>query len=330
MNEPICIFGSGGKIGSMFHKLFPGASCPRYNIDYDDHRVFDPLKLTLEKSNTIILCHHNIKNPWQIYILTRQIVNYVRNDPAICIINIASDAEIIPIPLRLQYGQMKKRLRKDLNKRMNRVIHIFFPHVNKRNISTLYSRLQSLNWKYDYYYFSDISAIVKPLDIQHILWNEKIEGLEFKNNGRLSQLIDDRTIYEKVRMVVEQKIRIQLVPFDSIPFNFIMWKLQFEHQVKPGHWHRDMKRCVFGKSLRTIICIENTSDYRIAVEDEVFTMQENDILILPNTCLHKPLDMNHGKRVILIFDFFTNNFPHLLYIIIFFMFNYTKLLGKNA
>jgi hypothetical protein len=331
MNESVCIFGGSGKIGSMFHNLYKNAFLPKFNSDYTEYFLTENLKKKLKKYRTIVLCHHNIESPWQIYVLTLEILRNINDDHETTIINIASDAEILWIPFRLEYGKMKKRFREELFKRKNRIINIFFPYVSTSNYIDLYTRLAKIDWSYNNYYLSPWSSIVRPCLLRYAHWNEPaIEQICFENNSKLSQVLDDRGTYENMRIILERKLRVQLVPFDNLLFKFVMWKLQFEGYTKAGQWHLDMKRCLFGNSLRTIACIENTSDYKIAVENEVFSMNKNDMLVLPDGVWHQPLPMTHGKRTIIVFDFFTSQLPNIIAIFLFLLFNQLKILGINV
>jgi hypothetical protein len=318
-----CIFGSSGKIGSMFRLLLPKAQCASYK---------DPV---FEPAETYIFCNHSKPDYRPVVTFTKGILEKIPDIPEITIINIASDAEIIPIPGRLKYGKLKKHVRKFLEQRKNRVINIFFPYVTKRNWSFLFEKLSQVDLKRDFYYLSPLSNLVKPLwfKIQPVTIHTDINWSESQyctKSSFDSRLVHDESLYEKVRVIVEDRYRLDLVPYENLKMGFLAWQLAFEGPKPDGKNHIDMKRCLFGNLFRALLCVENTTDYEILIGDQKYTMQENDIIVIPGGLSHQPLRTTKGSRKIIVMDYFTSAIPNPILIFLFYLFNTIKILGVDV
>jgi hypothetical protein len=318
-----CIFGSSGKIGTLFKSIFPDAQCPHHT-----NPSFKPCKL-------YIFCNHYRGDFSRITKFTHQMLAIIEDVPDVTIINIASDAEIIPIPTRLKYGQLKKELRYDLEKRRNRIINIFFPYVTSYNTYDLYMKLAAIDFRRDFYYFSDLSNLVrplwstiKPLKISSdVNWNE---ALYCHKDSFNSEIIDNPVLYESVRLKIEDAYRIDLIPHSELHLGMLSWQLSFSGDKKQGKMHTDMKRCLFGNLFRAILCIENDTDYKILIDDMTYDMHVNDIIIIPDGVRHQPLKTTYGSRKIIVLDFFTSKIPNFFMILLFYIFNNLKFLGLEV
>jgi hypothetical protein len=339
MISPICIVGSSGKVGSMF---FRGALSlhamhtiytPRFGKDYQETAIYKSMTEMLEKSKTIIMCHHDINYPEKIYLLTTDIINNCVDTENVTIINIASDAEIINIPYRIKYGRMKSQVRLDLHNRNNRVINIFLPFVNETNYDYFFEKINAilLEPNYNVYYLSSISNIVKPLHAKVLIWNEpRLSEFNFPRFNNFSTRMDDEYLYTEIKLIIEEKMKIPLVAYNELSFFFVMWQLFFKTPLEIGKLHVDMKRCIFGRMFRVIICLENTSDYAIFIDGSVYAMRTNDILIIPDNVYHQPLQTTYGERRVIIFDFFTSSIPNYFTVFLFLLFNTFKLFDINV
>ena len=166
MSMNVCIFGKNGKIGNMFYLYFiefldkANIFTPTYNIDYNENYFIDIEKYL--HCNIFIFANHNLNNPNNYYNIIMNILDKIPNNNNTILVNISSDAEIIKIPKRYTYENIKKKIRLYLETRNNRVINIFMPYINNKNYEIIKNKIFNMDWKYDYYYFSVISNIYRP------------------------------------------------------------------------------------------------------------------------------------------------------------------------
>jgi hypothetical protein len=276
------------------------------------------------------------------------ILRKIPNINNIILVNIASDAELIKIPKRYKYGNIKKQIRLYLETRKNRVINIFMPYINNKNYSIIKNKLFNMDWKYDYYYFSAISNIYMPC-LTNIKYTQKHYIFEnFEKNCPLlinfinkctfdkANLIDkfkeitinEANLYNEIRIELEKKIHIK---FKQNPkMGKTMWVLLFNNHTKLGKNHIDMQRNLFGRLFRCIICIYDNSDYTFKVGDNVYKLKTGDAIILPSEVFHQTLPMTYGHRAVLIIDYFTTNIVNLNKLLLFNIFNNIKKLNINV
>jgi hypothetical protein len=262
-----------------------------------------------------------------------KILKKIPNDPSITIVNIASDAEIIPIPSRLNYGKLKRESRLLLESRKNRVVNIFFPYVTQKNWLELFYKLSRIDYKRNFYYLSPLSNLIKPITFKveptiihtHINWKDSRYCI--RENGFKSQLVQNKGLYETIRVLVEDAYSLDMVPHDDLHVGFLSWQLAFDGPKPLGKKHTDMKRCLFGNLFRALLCIENTTDYKITIGDQVYTMAQNDIIVIPGGIKHQPLSTTQGARKIIVLDYFTTSTPDFIRIFMFYVFNSLKILG---
>lgn len=328
-----CILGSSGKIGKMFTSMLNGQDVylPKFSVDYYETTTSEKMNNLLSQCDCVILCHHNLKNPDHFYTLTQEIIKNI-NEKSI-IINIASDAEILAIPFRILYGKVKKKIRYNLSTLPNRVINIFFPYVTASNLQLLTQQVHNLNWKYDYYYLSGISNFIKPCILKPTIWyDENITNYvkTFSNSENiLYSKITNKQLYMFIHKVLENKLRIQFKHYYQLSLTNLMWRLYFKGVQHIGKNHIDMKRCLFGNMVRVLICLHDTSDYKIRVDNQTLKLNYGDILILPNKTYHQPLGMTYGEREVVILDFFTSSVLNPVSIIMFYIFSKCKMFGMN-
>lgn len=345
-----CIFGSSGRIGSIFKRLFPMASLFYYNHDYDNtHVISKDCIARLQTSNILVLCHHNLKDPFSYRQLTVDILKYLPNDNNITIINIASDAEILPIPFRIQYGNAKKYVRRILESRKNRVITVFTPYITMTNIGDYEQKVQEIHkqgWKFDFYYLSMVSSIARPWKVSKSVDNLVFRGLAYDDPYLAKFVYDtnslqstsnfehrkilDTVLYKRMMLLLEYHLRVKLVETPSTFMGYISWLLLFKDNNGTGKMHQDMRRCLFGSLFRCIICIKDTSDYQIRVGSRIYKLKQGDVLVIPDGTYHQPLQMTHGERTICILDYFTSNIVNVIAVIFFLIFNKFKAIGINV
>jgi len=315
-----CIFGSTGKIGSLFKIIYPDAQCPHHT---------NPI---FSKCSKYIFCNHNIKDYSQIVRFTNEMLVHIPNSEDVILVNIASDAEIIQIPTRIQYGNIKKEFRYSLEKRRNRVVNIFFPHVKQSNMVELLSQLRMIDFSRDFYYLSDVSRIFKPIwssipsvviqsDIQ---WTQSQYCIKEKFS---SEVVQNGQFYDQVRREVENAYRLDLVSHDQLHLGMLSWQLIFQGAKPDGKVHVDMKRCLFGNLFRAIVCVENDSDNQLLIGETMYQMKRGDIIVIPDGVRHQPLKTSHGSRKIIICDLFTSHVPDYFKILLFYIFNNLKFIG---
>jgi len=318
-----CIFGSTGKIGSLFKRLFPVAQCPHHTDP-----VFTPCKM-------YIFCNHSRKDFGTIVEFTEKMLEKIQDTPDVILINIASDAELIPIPSRLKYGSHKLKLRHSLEKRRNRVINIFFPYVTDSNIESLFMELSKIDYTRDFYYLSGLSNLVRPIWLNvppkviksNVVWSGSQYCPKDKFN---STTIGHRDFYEAIRKEVQNEYRLDFAPYDDLRVGMLLWQLSFRGPKPDGNLHTDMKRCLFGNLFRIVYCVENESDYEIMIGGAKYTMTKGEMIVIPGGVPHQPLKMTDGSRKIIIIDLFTSSIPNYFMILIFYIFNTLKFLGIDV
>jgi hypothetical protein len=318
-----CIFGSSGKIGSLFKRLFPYAQCPHHTDP-----VFTPCKM-------YIFCNHSREDFGTIVEFTEKMLEKIQDSPDVILINIASDAEIVPIPTRLKYGTHKLNFRHRLEKRRNRVINIFFPYVHEYNIEYLFNELSKIDYTRDFYYLSGLSSIVRPIWSNvppkviksNVVWG----GSQYCHKEAFNSTnIGYKDFYEAIREEVQNEYRLDFAPYDSLHVGMLMWQLSFRGPKPDGNLHTDMKRCLFGNLFRIVFCVENESDYEILIGGSKYTMSTGEMIVIPGGVSHQPLKMTDGSRKIIIVDLFTSSIPNYFMILIFYWFNTLKFLGIDV
>jgi hypothetical protein len=333
----VCILGSSGKIGTMFKSMLDGHNMydmylPKFLVDYSETRTSEQMNNMLLECDCVVLCHHNLKNPDNFYKLTQHIIQHINTNSII--INIASDAEILPIPFRILYGKVKKKIRYEFSTLPNRVINIFFPYVTATNVQLLTQQVHQLNWKYDYYYLSGISKLMKPCILKPTIWNDKFVTNYVKtfskSENSLYTKITNKELYMFVHEVLENKLRIQFKQYYQLSLKTLIWQLYFKGIQGPGKNHIDMKRCLFGNMVRVIMCIHDTSDYTIRVNNQSLKLKYGDILLLPNNTYHQPLGVTYGERKLVVLDFFTSSIINPVSVLLFYIISKCKIFGFNV
>lgn len=349
MHDFVCIFGSNGKIGSIFKNLYPHATTFKYGLDYTSENIIstDCVDFLKSRCKLLILCHHNLKEPLSYLKLTCNILDTYPDLPGNNVINIASDAELIPIPTRYLYGNVKRLLRKRLEDRNGRAINIFCPYIHQHNnkyITRFIFGAFREGWSKDYYYFSPLSKVVKPWRVQNKsiflkgagFTNEYVANYILQTSGKkLSkafhhEILANKKLYMNICSIMEKNLHIDVIHNPSLFFGYVGWVLNFKGECKEGTMHKDMKRCYFGSMFRCILCVKDTSDFTIEIDGEILKPSQGDILVIPDSVDHKPLKMSYGERIICVFDVFTSEYINIVSVVLFLIFNNIKSLGVNV
>ena len=137
-------------------------------------------------------------------------------------------------------------------------------------------------------------------------------------------------MYSFVHRHLENKLCLRFKKYHQLLFTTLIWQLYFKGRQSVGKYHVDLKRCLFGDMVRVLICVNDTSDYTILVENKTLKLKYGDLLLIPNKTYHAPLGMTHGERTYIVLDFFTCSIIDPVKVILFCIFSHIKIFGINV
>ena len=250
-------------------------------------------KQIVNKYKDIDIIHHNELNKlvnYDVIFLTHKVRNIDEKNALLFIdnildnlknntkqiVNFNSEAEIIYLPKRLEYGKIKKKINEKLHNSNHVIYSIYLPYEKFINIPKFFYNFDS---NYIYHYPSIISQYFRPCYTNTMFC---------KNN-----------IYKRKNIMENYSILL----FD--PLFKKSWTLSFKGKYKKGRLHKDKKRCL-GTTFRVLKTIKNTSDSKILINNKIYNNSTYRNIIINNNIIHQPLNTNYGNRILKIYDYNTS------------------------
>jgi len=189
------------------------------------------------------------------------------------IINFCSEAEFIYLPYRIKYGSIKKKINKILMDSNHIVYNIYLPYEKFIDIPKYLSNFDS---NFIYHYPSILSQYARPC--------------YFKTLEYGGSIVSKKKIEDKYGILLFYPIFLK------------SFKLYFKSKNKKSRSHYDRQRC-FGTTFRVLKTVKNSSDYRIIINNKLFTPLSNESIIINNRIKHQPLNTNYGGRILEVYDY---------------------------
>lgn len=250
-------------------------------------------KQIINKYKNIDIIHHNELNKllnYDIIFLTYKVKNISEKDSLLYIdnilynlknntkqiVNFNSEAEIVYLPNRLEYGKIKKKINEKLHNSNHIIYSIYLPYAKFINISKFFDNFDS---NYIYHYPSIISQYLRPCYINTLICNHNI--------------------YKKKDLMEKYSVLLFEPLFKK------SWTLTFKGKYKKGKLHKDKNRCV-GTTFRVLKIIKNTSDSKILINNKIYDNNTNRNIFINNNIIHQALNTNYGDRILNIYDYNTS------------------------